>query len=165
MPNTITSIDKNRSLKLILLLGTIFIFIYYIISPFAFISPSSDLRWEVTINYLNKPSFDPGETVSLSGFAEEGESFFYRGYYYFFDYSEEVVWIVNVVGPHKEYIYFNCDSVLNAQGSFSIDLMSFNLPVNAASGIYTVKVFIWSDWLPDGLPRSTMANEITFEVV
>ena len=68
----------------------------YVGSLFAFISPSSDLRWESSVDTL-LPSYSKGDTVPITGLLEEGTQYIENGEYFVFTTSENVMWTVLIL--------------------------------------------------------------------
>ena len=162
-------VTKNDTKKLFVtgVFGILIVFILstYVLSLLAFVSPSHELRWDGGIQYINGPTFSPGDTVLIEGYIEEGSTYFMKGYYYYFMGGENIRWIINVKDVDHNPVHIETDVIVNAMGDISLPQISFNLPSNAPVGTYTVKVIIWTDWLPDGETRSNIIHEITFEVV
>jgi hypothetical protein len=148
-------------------LGVLITFILstYVVSLFAFVSPDSELRWDGGIQYINGPTFSPGDTVVIEGYIEEGSTYFMKGFYYYFIGGENVRWVVNVMNTEFDPVHIETDTIVNAIGDNALPQITFDLPNDAPSGTYTVKIIIWSDWLPAGETRSNTIQEITFEVV
>jgi len=143
----------------------VFILSTYVVSLFAFVSPSNELRWDGGIQYINGPTFNPSDTVIIEGYIEEGSTYFMKGFYYYFAGGEDVRWIINVMDEFYNPVHIETGTIVNAIGDNALPQISFDLPSNAPAGTYTVKVIIWTDWLPDGETRSNIIHEITFEVV
>lgn len=158
------SSKKNKVVTGIALTVLIYTLLTYVISLAAFTSPSQDLRWD-SLPYVNQPFYNPGDTVTVTGDLIEGDSYFSRGLYYYFTYSEDIIWIVNVIGPGNDPVHFTFDEMIGAQEDQVIGAVQFALPANAAPGTYTIKLIVWSDWLPAGETRTNVLGEITFEVV
>ena len=135
----------------------------YLGALFAFISPSPELRWNASISYINDIAFNPGETVTVNGFIEEGTQYYLLGNYYDFQASETTRWFVIIIDPNKQPIHFETGT-LAAIGDQTLDQFSFDLPSNAVSGQYRVRVFVWTDYLPSGDTRTYLVNEKTFTV-
>ena len=158
--------DKKRVIASVLILAaTAYTLSTYIISLSAFVSPSQQLRWDVDLTYINSPAFTPGQTVTVEGVLIEGDTYFERGVYYFFTAPEDIVWFVNVVDPNHMPVEFTDDTISTALGDQIIGQLSFTLPNDAVTGTYTLKLVVWSGWLPDGETRTDLIGELTFEVV
>jgi hypothetical protein len=136
-----------------------------VISLFAFISPTQELRWSSSITYINKPVLNPGNTVNVTGFLEEGTEYFERGNYYFFTAPEDVRWVLIVMDPNNLPIYMGSDVLTNAISDITEDSITFTLSSTAAPGTYKIRLLIWTDWLPGGETRTYIINEYEFEVV
>ena len=165
---SITFNDENRrqilftGIMVILVLSGLFT---YMVSLFAFKSPSPELRWNALVTSINKPTFQKGETVTITGLLEEGTEYFQKGYYYYFTSPENIVWIVNVLDPNNMPVHFEYLEVANAQGDININDIDFTLSTTALTGTYKIRVMVWNSWLPDGETRTYIINEAEFEVI
>ena len=155
---------KKKLLSGIALVAFIYTLLTYVVALSAFTSPSQDLRWN-SVPYVNWATYNPGDQVDITGELFEGDTYFSRGNYYYFASSEDIIWIVNVIDPNNMPVYFTSDTILDAQDDQVIGAIQFSLPANAVLGTYTVKLMVWSDWLPTGDTRIHDLGEITFEVV
>jgi hypothetical protein len=135
----------------------------YIMAIYAFDSPSSGLRWN-SDSYIPESSYSRGDTVNIYGSIEEAQRYLYFGQYFSFTSDVDVRWIVIVKGPNNEPIHIETDLLTMFSGDLDLDLVNFALPSNAATGTYTVRVFVWSDWLPGGETMTYQVSERTFEV-
>ncbi len=160
--DTIFEINSKQALLLLSIIITIIVF-SYLGALFAFISPSPELRWNASISYINDIAFIPGETVTVNGFIEEGTQYYLLGDYYDFQGSETTRWFVIIIDPNKQPIHLETGT-LDAIGNQTLNQFSFDLPSNAVSGQYNVRVFVWTDWLPSGDTRTYLINEKTFTV-
>ena len=166
IPNLDTIIKKRHTVLTGAILMAITLMLFtYMTSLFAFISPSQSLRWNTTITSTYTQPYHPGDTVTVDGLLSEGDSYFFKGYYYFFTSPEDVTWFVNVIDPNNMPIWFEPGQIQNAALEQTIDTISFTLPSNAVAGTYTVKLVVWSDFLPDGETRTNIVGWKTFEVV
>ena len=156
---------KKILIPSILIVVTLLSLHSYLVALNAFISPTSDLRWDGTVEYINKPTFSAGDTVTITDFFEQGETYFSKGNYYFFVGSESIRWIAVIKDQNNMPVYIESESIGNASGDITINDITFSLPANAATGTYTVKLMIWTDWLPDGETRTNVIHETIFEVV
>lgn len=165
---TVSFNDKNRRQILLASILTLIVvsgLFTYIVSLFAFISPTQELRWDASITTINKQTFNRGETVTISGLLEEGTEYIENGSYYFFTSSENIVWIINVLDPNNLPIHLAYTAVPNAWGDIDTGNINFNLPADAATGTYTIRIMVWTDWLPDGETRTYLINEMEFTVI
>ena len=148
---------------LIVMIFTFTIF-SYVTAIYAFDSPFSGLRWNSNA-YLPETVFSPGDTVQIFGSIEEAERYFYFGEYFSFSTTPNIRWIVTVKGPNEEPLFLESDLLSSFSGNLDFDVVNFVLPSNSAPGTYTVKVFVWTDWLPAGETRTYIISEKDFEVV
>ena len=138
----------------------------YMVSLFAFISPTQELRWSTSISSINPPPIKRGDTVTITGFLEEGTQFLENGNYYFFPAPENIRWIVNVLDPNNTPIYFKSPTnLILKEKDFYTDVIVFTLPGNAALGTYKIRIMVWTDWLPDGETRTYLIDEKEFTVI
>ena len=167
--NSFIDVNKYEPKRILstAVLGAVIVFILstYAISLLAFVSPSQELRWDGSIQYINGLTFSPGDTVLIEGYIEEGDTYFNKGFYYYFVGGEDIRWIINVMDTFNNPVHFETGAISLAQGDNELPQISFDLPGTAKTGTYTVKVIIWTDWLPDGDTRSHTIDIITFEVV
>jgi hypothetical protein len=155
---------KSRQAFLILSIIIGIIFVSYFGALSAFISPSPELRWNSSISYINDIAYNPGDTVTVTGFIEEGTQYFLLGNYYDFQSSETVRWFVIILDPNYQPIHIETGTLFDAIGNQTLDQFSFDLPINSVSGQYRVRVFVWTDWLISGDTRTYLVNEKTFGV-
>jgi hypothetical protein len=156
--------NKKALVPTILIIITLVTLHSYIVALSAFTSPEKELRWDGIVDYINKPTFSAGETVTIDGLFEQGEDYFQKGTYYFFVESENIRWIAIVKDPNNMPIWMESEAVLNANGDIIVEV-TFDLPSNAAPGTYSVKLMVWTDWLPVGETRTYVIHESSFEVV
>lgn len=121
---------------------------------YAFISPSQDLRWEGSVSYLDKPSYSPGNTVNIIGALEEGTQYFLSGNYYDFTSPIIVRWVLIVKDPNNMPVHIDTGLLSDVIGDTELSPVTVYLPSNAAVGIYKIRVFVWTDWLPTGETRT-----------
>jgi hypothetical protein len=160
-----SSINKRQKiLSGIALVFIIYTLITYVISLSAFTSPSQSLRWD-SVPYINILTYNPGDTVTVTGDLIEGDDWFSRGNYYFFTAGEDIIWIANVKDPNNMPIHLETGSIIDALDDQVIGGFSFTLPSNAVPGTYTLKLLVWTGWLPSGESRTNVIGEINFEVV
>lgn len=155
--------DKKKYAQILSLVVVSLTVYSYILAIYAFDSPSSGLRWN-SVSYVPEPSYSPGDTVNIYGSIEEAQRYLYFGEYSSFMTSIDARWIIIVKGPNNEPVYMNSDVLTSFSGDLDLDLVSFVLPSTSATGTYTVKTFVWSDWLPDGESMTYQISERTFEV-
>ncbi len=136
----------------------------YITALLAFISPSSNLRWEGSVSYIGPSPFSPGESVTITGAVEEATQYIFDGDYYFFIGSEDIRWFIVVIDPNYKPIHYATGTLSDFSGSGDLSTVNFNLPSNAVIGTYKVRVFVWTDYLPGGETRTLNILEEEFEV-
>ena len=164
----IFNIGEKRKQKIYLLTLAVVIgsiLVSYTISLFAFVSPTVDLRWETSVINFDQPDYSRGETVTLTGYLEEGTQYYYFIQYYYFVTGEPVTWAVIVMDSVNMPIYIETGVLSDLQGDLTLDPVSFAIPATASLGTYKVRIMVWSDLLPTGVTRTNIINEGTFEVI
>jgi hypothetical protein len=158
--------DTKRNIVAGILSLIVLISLYsYISALYGFISPMSELRWNSEILSISASTFNPGDNVVVDVMLEEGNTYFSRGNYYYFLSGENIRWIVNVMDPNNSPVFLESNPINGAIGDQAVGLVDFDLPTNASPGTYTVKVIVWSAWLPGGETRTNIIDDVTFEVV
>ncbi|MFC1803163.1 hypothetical protein ACFL0D_04255 [Thermoproteota archaeon] len=155
--------QKIYLITLAVVLGSILV--SYTVSLFAFISPTADLRWETSVIDFDQLDYSRGESVTLTGFLEEGTQYFNVIQYYYFLTGEPVTWAVIVMDPNNMPIHIYTDTISDLEGDLTLDPLSFNIPTSASLGTYKVRIMVWTDLLPTGVTRTKTINEGSFEVV
>ena len=168
MPYSRFSLNNIRKqdiqfIALVLIAG--FMLSTYITSLSAFVSPTSTLRWETSVYSFDQSDYSRGDPVTLTGFLEEGTSYYNLIQYYYFLTGEPITWTVIVLSPSNMPIYITSDVIADAQGDITLDPISFTLASSAELGTYKVRIIVWSDFLPSGATRTNAIHEDTFEVV
>ena len=162
----------DLDLKKIILLGLIGISVIatvgtYIIALLAFDSPSQDFRFKGGVDsimdyyfYYYTTPFSKGDTVRITGIVLSADRYFVvPSYYYYFAGTTSIKWIVGVLDPNNMPVHFETGTLNNVgTGDHTLPVISFNLPTDAASGTYKIRVMGWSDFLPS-------SDTVTFEVL
>ena len=138
----------------------------YIIALFAFDSPSQEYRFKSGVDsimdyyYYFSTSFSKGDTIRITGIVLSADRYFVPpSYYYYFVDTTSIKWIVGVLDPNNMPVHFESGTLSNiGTGDHTLPVISFDLPTDAASGTYTIRVMGWSDFLPSG-------DTVTFEVL
>ena len=156
---------KNKNSVII---GLFLIFLVSILSsqigsPLAFISPSSEFRWASSVDAL-QPTYSKGDTVYITGLLEEGSQYIDYGGYYTFTTAENLVWAVTILGPDDLPISFTIGPLTAAEGSITLDTVSYTINQIDPSGTYKVRVVVWTGALPSGDTRTYTILEGSFEV-
>ena len=150
---TYKNVIKQRYRTIILSAIILIVLTSYTISLIAFISPSQELRWNTAFQPITPTQYNKGGQVSLMGLLEEGENFIQDGQYFSFTSPESVTWAITIMDPNKMPVYFQEGTLADIQGNQQIPL-TFNIPTDAASGTYTVKLIVWNAPLPSGNTRT-----------
>ncbi len=153
----VINLDAKRIFAIILISGlTIFSVSGYISALLAFVAPSEDLPIHVNsavtvdVNGTEQTSFARGSVFMVNVTVEMATQFEYAYSYYDYNDSSSYLLLVRVVHSGKAvYLGFVADSISSS------DVLSrgvgFLIDETADTGTYTAYVYIWSDWLPDGI--------------
>jgi len=165
----VLTIDSKRFIAIsILTLLTIASVGSYIIALLAFHSPTKELRWETdsTTEYWGyfDTAFNPGEQVTVIGTLIEGDDYWDGSSYVSFTDTVSIRWIVVVKDPNGMPIHMATGLDASAEKGVTLPDVDFNLPSDAVSGAYKIRVMAWTDWLPSGDTRTVHVNEVAFTV-
>jgi hypothetical protein len=156
-------IGKQRKNTILVAATIIILLATYSQSLIAFISPSSELRWNTELQGLSA-SYSRGSTVSLTGFLEEGTEYIQDGDYFVFTTPETVTWTITIKDSNNMPVFFETGQLTDLSGDFTLPAETYDIAVDAATGTYTVKLIVWSALLPSGNTRTYIINEGSFEV-
>jgi len=154
----VINLDAKRIFAIILISGlTIFSVSGYISALLAFVSPSEDLPIHVNsavtvdVNGTEQASFARGSVFMVNVTVEMATQWEYYSYSYFdFVGSSDYLLLVRVVHDGEAvYHGFIADSM--SAGDILSRGVGFLIDETADTGTYTAYVYIWSDWLPDGI--------------
>jgi hypothetical protein len=153
----IVSINSKRSIGIILIFGiAIFSISGYFSALLAFISPSEELPIHVNsavtmdINGTEQTSFARGSMFMMNITVEMATQFeYYYSYSYYSGLSNYLMLVRVVHNGEAVFHAFIADSL--SPGDILSRGVGFLIDNNADTGSYTAYVYIWSDWLPDGL--------------
>jgi hypothetical protein len=84
--------------------------------------------------------------------------------YYYFSSGESYRLIYTVVDGSGMPVYFSSTTGAITQAQVKNDLADYLSLSSAAAGTYTVKVYLWSDWLPDGDALAPGGGSATFTI-
>ena len=161
-PSIQIDFEDKRNLqlvRLVLALAVVYMIFSYTTSLLAFISPSSELRWETSVKDYDQS----GGAVSFTGVLEEGTQYFQIFSYYDFTSPEDsVIWCVTVLRVEDNRpVYIETGTITDAQGNYEIPI---SLPLTEA-GNYRVRIMVWTQPLPDGVTRTKTIHEGSFQVM
>lgn len=162
--NTFTHDKRSKIFTGVLTVLIVYMMVTYVITLFAFISPSQDQRWSSSVTSISPSTIRRGDTVTFTAFYEEGLEYKFKDLYYYFFSSEDVHCIFIVLDPNNKPIFMD-DEPVTGQGNIEIPGINFVIPNDAALGEYTIRVFVWTDWLPEGESRTYTIEEAKFSVV
>ena len=169
-------IDRKKALAIGIILGLTIIIAYtYIGALLAFVAPSETFPLRVTEldtldeNNVTEVNFDIGDDVRVNVTVEKAEAYYinfpisYDNVSFFGDTTFRI--IVTILDEDRMPVsppYSETSTI--APGSSSVFTYNYTIPPTAATGTYTIRAMVWSDWLPDGLALSNITEEVTFDV-
>lgn len=172
----VIDLDSKRLLVLVVILAVSVFSIYgYITALFAFIAPSEEFPLDVTsvgtfdTGDSSKTSFPRGDTVRIKATVEMATGYYYNyvpSYYYYYDFVGTISYrIIVAVRDGDGAPFFFTYQIRNiSPGDIQVTSYDYTIPFTASKENYTIRVMVWSDWLPDGDALATAAGEATFEV-
>ena len=169
----VIKLDAKRLLVLgVIAAITVFSLYGYITAIFAFIAPTQDFPLEVTVatfGTTNNPqsSFGRGTTVRISATVEKatGYYYFYPDYYDFVgDTSYRIIFAVMDGGRSPVFFQSTTTMISISPGAIQVTSNDYAIPSGATTGTYTIRVVVWSDWLPSGVALAPLAGVQIFEV-
>lgn len=160
----VISLDSKRLIAIgLVAIVTVLSLTSYMVALTSFVSPSQEFRFKGETSdiwdqyYSITSSFNPGSTVIINGTLYSADR--YLPYLYTFTGTVNVRWFVTVMDPNDLPIHFATDTI-SSLGLVNQTLpdVSFTIPSDAVNGVYTVRVMIWSGYLPSG-------DTLTFDVL
>ncbi|RLJ01883.1 MAG: hypothetical protein DRP11_03750 [Candidatus Aenigmatarchaeota archaeon] len=146
----------------------------YIGALFAFIAPSQDFPLKVTsvatfdTSDASKTAFTRGSTVRIKATVEKATDYYYNypTYYYYYDFVGDTSYriIITIMDGSRRPVFFKYTTKTISPGSSQVTSYDYKIPSTASAGTYTIRVMVWSDWLPSGDALAPEAGEKTFEV-
>ena len=149
----------------------------YVIALYAFNAPSQDLslRFNSVGTFdtgdVAKTAFAKGDTVrikisfEMADYYWSAQSYYWSAQsYYYFSSGESYRLIYTVVDGSGMPVYFSSTTGAITQAQVKNDLADYLSLSSAAAGTYTVKVYLWSDWLPDGDALAPGGGSATFTI-
>ena len=149
----------------------------YVIALYAFNAPSQDLslRFNSVGTFdtgdVAKTAFAKGDTVrikisfEMADYYWSAPSYYWSAQsYYYFSSGESYRLIYTVVDGSGMPVYFSSTTGAITQAQVKNDLADYLSLSSAAAGTYTVKVYLWSDWLPDGDALAPGGGSATFTI-
>jgi len=163
----VITLDSKKIIGLsVLALLSFVVMSSYIVALLGFIAPSQDVSLTFNtpvathdIYYYSQSGFARGSTVKMKVTYEMATDYYNALPYYYTYYSfigsasyRLIITVVDSVG-RPAYIGSTSGSLTSGETEIS-DYFDFVIPSNAATGAYTVKAYLWSDWLPGGIARA-----------
>jgi len=178
----VVTLDFRKLFALSLLTIITVVSLYtYIVALLAWDAPTIDLATQVVslgsktdtldIYGASKSSFNQGDLFDLSVQVEAADRYWVTYSYYDLvaDFSFRL--IVTIFDPNG--VPMLCESYTDTISPAGFGLYNleadmlgsfYQIPLDAISGTYKVRIVLWSDWLPGGIARAVQAWELTFEV-
>jgi hypothetical protein len=160
---------KLLAISLLVLIGGGAIF-SYVVALYAFNAPSQDLslRFNSVGTYdtgnVVKTAFAKGDTVRIKVSFEMADYYWSAPSYYYFETGDAYRLIYTVVDGTGMPVYFSSTTSTITQAQVKNDLADYLSLSSAAAGTYTVKVYLWSDWLPSGEALEPSGGSATFTI-
>ena len=147
--------EKRIAIIVISLIAFGVLFSTYLSGLFAFIAPEQGKPLRIT-RYATtdrvgtpKTSFTRGEMVIVNATVEMATAYYYNTYYYYYTTPTKYLYIVQILyGDTPVFIGFIFHEI--PPGGISTTGIGYSIPSNAPIGTYTVKIFLWSNWLDKG---------------
>jgi len=149
--------EKRIAIMVISLIALGLLFSTYLSGLFAFIAPEQGKPLMIT-RYATtdrvgtpKTSFTRGEMVIINATVEMATAYYYyyTYYYYYYTTPTKYLYIVEILyGNTPVFIGFVVHEI--SPGGTSTAGIGYSIPMNAPTGTYTVKIFLWSNWLDKG---------------
>jgi hypothetical protein len=156
------------SLLVIVSLGAVY---SYVVAIFAFEAPSQDLSMRFnsvgTFDTSNvaKTAFAKGDTVRIKVQFEMADYYWSApSDYYYFSSGESYRLIYTVSDGSGTPVYFTSSTGTMSAAQVSNLFSDYVSLSSATAGTYTVKVYLWSDWLPSGEALAPAAGSTTFTI-
>jgi hypothetical protein len=150
--------EKRIAVIVISLIAFGVLFSTYLSGLFAFIAPEQGKPLMITRSAITdrvgtpKTSFARGDMVMVNATVEMATAYYYNTYYYYYYYyttSTKYLYIVEIFyGNTPVFIGFVGHEI--RPGGTSTAGIGYSIPMNAPTGTYTVKIFLWSNWLDKG---------------
>lgn len=162
--------EKRIALIAITLIAFGILFSTYFSSLFAFIAPEQSLPLYITQRSTTdqygtpKTTFKRGDMVLVNATIEMATAYYYNTYYYYYYYYTQptkYLFIVEILyGDTPVFIGFVFHEI--PPGGISTSGVGYSIPLNAPTGTYTVKIFVWSNWLTKGGVRLAENSGLSF---
>jgi len=176
----VISIDFRKLFALSLLTIITLVSLYtYIVALLAWDAPTIDLTaqldgFDTLDNYgASKSQFNPGDLFDLEVYVEAADRYWNSTAYdnLVDDFSFRLIVTIfdpsgapmlcesctDTISPADTRVYYLENDML---------LSFYQIPLDAVSSTgYTIRVVLWSDWLPGGIARGIQAWEFSFEVL
>ncbi|MEM2015832.1 MAG: hypothetical protein QXE58_06305 [Candidatus Methanomethylicia archaeon] len=147
---------KRITILIISIIALGILFSTYFNNLFAFIAPEQGLplhitKYSTTDQYgTPKTTFKRGDMVLVNATIEMATAYYYYYYYYYY-YTTPTKYLLIVeilYGNTPVFIGFVFHEI--PPGGTSTAGVGYSIPLNAPTGTYTVKIYVWSQWLVKG---------------
>jgi hypothetical protein len=160
---------KLLALSLLTLVGVGALY-SYVIALYAFTAPSQDLSLRFnsvgtyTTGNMAETAFTKGDTVRIKIVFEMADYYLSAPSYYYFSSFESYRLIYTVVDGSGMPVYFSSTTGTINPAEVKNDSADYLSLSSAAAGTYTVKVYLWCDWLPNGDALAPGGGSATFTI-
>ena len=128
----------------------------YFSALLAFVAPSEELPIHINsavmtdVNGTEQTSFARGSMFMVNITVEKATQYEYSYSYYYYSGLSNYLILVRVVHNDEAVFHgFIADSL--SSGDILSRGVGFLIDKSAGTGTYTAYVYVWSDWLPDGI--------------
>lgn len=160
---------KLLALSLLVVIGGGAIF-SYVVALYAYNAPSQDLSMKFNsvgtydTGNVAKSAFTKGDTVRVKVSFEMADYYWSAPNYYYFSSGDAYRLIYTVSDGSGMPVYFSSVTGTITQAQVKNDAADYINLSSAAAGTYTVKVYLWSDWLPSGEALAPSGGSATFTI-
>lgn len=165
------TLNSRRIIVITVFFGILIALTYtYIISLMAFVTPSYDLPLRFnqvsSLDDINNSasSFNKGDLVRINATVEMALSYGFFPPYINFTGPVTYRIAVSIYDPNNMPVIFRESRRTIFRGELINFLFDYTIASDAASGSYTARFVLWSDWLPSGTPLTLTAEEVIFSV-
>lgn len=165
------TLNSRRIIILTVFFGILIALTYtYIIGLMAFVTPSYDLplRFDQvsSLDDSNNSAslFSKGDLVRINATVEMALSYGFFPPYTNFTGPVQYRILLSIYDLNNMPVTFREYQHTIFRGQLKNELFDYTIALDAASGTYTARLMLWSDWLPTGIILAPTAAEVTFSV-
>ena len=166
----IIELDGKKTLILTTLLVFSIVLLYsYVVALVAFVAPSGDLPLDITSlstldsSNVSTSMFSTDTVLRVNATIEKATMYFDTPYTNFTSDTSYRL-IITILNPNNIPADLISTQKTISPGESQVVLNDYSIPSNAATGTYTIRILLWSDWLPDGKNLAPTIEEVTFDV-